>query len=144
MAILITGGAGYIGTHTCVELIHAGYELVVVDNFANSKPQALERVSEITGRPVKVYRLDLRDQAGLENVFRENTIEAVIHFAGLKLSENRSSSRCCTTTQILCVRSCSVKSCRSLTSIDSFSVHLPPCTGCRSRYRLTRMLRYKR
>ena len=84
MAILITGGAGYIGSHTCVELLYKGYEIVVVDNFSNSKPEALKRVQEITGRNFKTYPIDLIDQESLEKVFEENEIEAVIHFAGLK------------------------------------------------------------
>jgi len=84
MAILVTGGAGYIGSHTCVELLNAGYDVVVVDNLANSKLESLSRVKEITGREPKFYQEDLLNKAGLETIFSENTIEAVIHFAGLK------------------------------------------------------------
>ncbi|MBS4179151.1 UDP-glucose 4-epimerase GalE [Lederbergia citrea] len=84
MAILITGGAGYIGSHTCIELLNAGHEIVVADNYINSKPESLRRVNEITGKTFKVYRVDLMDELDLEKVFIENTIEAVIHFAGLK------------------------------------------------------------
>lgn len=84
MAILITGGAGYIGSHTCVELLNAGYDIVVLDNFSNSKPEAVKRVSEITGRQFKTYRADLLDKQALEDVFACNDIEEVIHFAGLK------------------------------------------------------------
>lgn len=84
LAILVTGGAGYIGSHTCVELLNANFEIVVVDNFDNSKPEALKRVQELTGKSVKFYEVDLLDREGLEKVFSENTIEAVIHFAGLK------------------------------------------------------------
>ncbi|MFC3884787.1 UDP-glucose 4-epimerase GalE [Bacillus songklensis] len=84
MKILVTGGAGYIGTHTCVELLNAGYEIVVVDNFSNSKPEALKRVSEITGKDFPVYEADLLDKDALSTIFSENEIEAVIHFAGLK------------------------------------------------------------
>ena len=84
MKILVTGGAGYIGSHTCVELLNKGYEIVVVDNFSNSKPEALKRVHEITGKSFKSYPIDLMDQENLEKVFEENEIEAVIHFAGLK------------------------------------------------------------
>ena len=80
----MTGGAGYIGTHTCVELLNAGYEIVVVDNFSNSKPEALNRVREITGKDFPFYEVDLLDKAGLNSIFIENKIEAVIHFAGLK------------------------------------------------------------
>lgn len=84
LAILVTGGAGYIGSHACVELLHAGHEIVVVDNFINSKPESLNRVSFITGKSFKTYHVDLLDEENLEKVFLENTIEAVIHFAGLK------------------------------------------------------------
>lgn len=84
MAILITGGAGYIGSHTCVELLNAGYEIIVLDNFINSKPEAIKRITEITGCTFKFYYNDLLDKNSLEEIFLENNIEAVIHFAGLK------------------------------------------------------------
>ncbi|MBW7458191.1 SDR family NAD(P)-dependent oxidoreductase, partial [Paenibacillus sepulcri] len=84
MAILVTGGAGYIGTHTCVELLEAGYDIIVVDNFANSSPEALNRVKEITGKSFRFYQLDVRDRSALEAVFARNQIDAAIHFAGLK------------------------------------------------------------
>ncbi|MBT2758415.1 UDP-glucose 4-epimerase GalE [Mesobacillus foraminis] len=84
MAILVTGGAGYIGSHTCVELLNEGQEIIVVDNFSNSKPEALKRISEITGRQFKFYELDLLNEVQLEKVFMENEIDAAIHFAGLK------------------------------------------------------------
>jgi UDP-glucose 4-epimerase len=83
--ILVTGGAGYIGTHTCVELLAAGYDVVVVDNFCNSKAEALRRVEEIAGRPLAAfYRVDIRDRAALREIFGAHDIAAVIHFAGLK------------------------------------------------------------
>lgn len=84
MQILVTGGAGYIGSHTCVELLNSGYEVVVVDNFSNSKPESLRRVVEITGKEFKIYEADLLNENLLEEIFVENNIEAVIHFAGLK------------------------------------------------------------
>jgi UDP-galactose 4-epimerase (EC 5.1.3.2) len=84
MRILVTGGAGYIGSHTCVELLNAGYEVMVVDNLSNSKFEALNRVKEITGKDFKFYQVDLLDKDRLETVFSENAIDAVIHFAGLK------------------------------------------------------------
>ena len=84
MAILITGGAGYIGSHTMVELLNAGKEVVCVDNFSNSKPVSLERVKKITGKDFKSYEVDLLDREGLEKVFMENDIDSCIHFAGLK------------------------------------------------------------
>lgn len=84
MEILVTGGAGYIGSHTCVELLNAGYEIVVVDNFSNSKPEALDRVREITGREFCVYNKDILDVDAMNQIFSEHDIKAVIHFAGLK------------------------------------------------------------
>ncbi len=84
MAILVTGGAGYIGSHTCVELLNIGKEIVIVDNFLNSKPEALERIKKITGKNFKFYEVDLLDKENLNKVFDENKIECVIHFAGLK------------------------------------------------------------
>ena len=84
MAILVTGGAGYIGSHTCVELLNAGYEIVVVDNLSNSKLESLNRVREITGKDFTFYKVDLLDNDALKKIFIENEIEAVIHFAGLK------------------------------------------------------------
>jgi UDP-glucose 4-epimerase len=84
MAILITGGSGYIGSHTCVELLNEGYEIIIVDNFLNSKPDVINRIKEISGKSFKFYKVDLLDRFGLEDVFANNDIEAVIHFAGLK------------------------------------------------------------
>lgn len=84
MKILTTGGAGYIGSHTCVELLQAGYEVAVVDNLSNSKEESLRRVERITGRPLSFYRVDLLDKPALTAVFRNHSFDAVIHFAGLK------------------------------------------------------------
>ena len=84
MEILVTGGAGYIGSHTCVELLNSGYEVIVVDNFSNSKPESLKRVQKITGKHLKFYEVDILEKVALEKVFSENNIEAVIHFAGFK------------------------------------------------------------
>lgn len=84
MAILVTGGAGYIGSHTCVEMLNAGYEVVVIDNLDNSSSESLKRVEKITGKTVKFYKEDVRDKEALRKIFKENKIEAVIHFAGLK------------------------------------------------------------
>ena len=82
--ILVTGGAGYIGSHTCVELLAAGHNLVVIDNFSNSKPAVLARVEQISGRQVPFMEVDIRDRGALRDVFRQHAIDAVIHFAGLK------------------------------------------------------------
>ena len=84
MSILVTGGAGYIGTHTCVELLNAGYEIVVVDNYYNSKPEALKRVREITGKDFPAYDVDCCDEKALDEVFAKHDIDAIIHFAGYK------------------------------------------------------------
>ena len=84
MNILVTGGAGYIGSHTLVALLEAGHHAVVVDNYANSKPEALDRVRQITGLTFAQYEMDVRDAAGLRRVFSEHEIDAAIHFAGLK------------------------------------------------------------
>lgn len=84
MSILVTGGAGYIGSHTCVELLNAGYEVVIVDNLSNSKEEVVHRIEEISGKKCKFYKADLLDKCALELIFDENSIEAVIHFAGLK------------------------------------------------------------
>ncbi|WP_024861955.1 UDP-glucose 4-epimerase GalE [Ruminococcus flavefaciens] len=83
-AILLAGGAGYIGSHTAVELLNAGYDVVVADNYSNSSPESIKRVEKITGKSVKLYELDIKDNAKLAEVFKENRIDAVIHFAGLK------------------------------------------------------------
>ena len=84
MNVLVTGGAGYIGSHTCVELLDAGYRLVVIDNLSNSKREALRRVEAITGKHLTFYRADLRDQSALATIFAQEGIDSVIHFAGLK------------------------------------------------------------
>ena len=84
MNILVTGGAGYIGSHTCVELLNAGHEVVVVDNLHNSKEEALRRVQEITGKPLTFHKVDLLDYEALLDVFRQHKFDAVIHFAALK------------------------------------------------------------
>ena len=82
--ILVTGGAGFIGSHTCVELLNAGHEIVILDNFSNSKPEALNRIRKITGKDFKFYEADLLNLSDVEKAFKENDISAVIHFAGLK------------------------------------------------------------
>ena len=82
--ILVTGGAGYIGSHACVELLEAGYDVVVVDNLSNSKSDSLSRVEEMTGKQIQFHLADLRDAAATDLVFRQEQIDAVMHFAGLK------------------------------------------------------------
>ncbi len=84
MAILLPGGAGYIGSHTAVELLNSGKEIVIIDNFSNSKPEVLDKIKIITGKDFKFYEMDYRDKDALDKVFSENDIEAVINFAGYK------------------------------------------------------------
>ena len=84
MTVLVTGGAGYIGSHTLVELLNAGHEVVVIDNLVNSKTESLNRVEKITGKKVKFYKGDIRDKVILDKIFIENKIDSVINFAGLK------------------------------------------------------------
>jgi UDP-glucose 4-epimerase len=82
--ILVTGGAGFIGSHTSVELLDAGYDIAIIDNFSNSKPEMIDKIAEITGKDFKFYEADLLDRPAVEKIFEENKIDAVIHFAGLK------------------------------------------------------------
>jgi len=82
--ILLAGGAGYIGSHTAVELLNSGYEVIVADNYTNSSPEAIRRVEMLTNKSVKLYQADVRDKNSLSEIFSDNTIDAVIHFAGLK------------------------------------------------------------
>lgn len=84
MRILVAGGAGYIGSHTCLVLLEAGHEVVVADNLCNSKEESLRRVQELTGKPITFYKVDVTDEAAVENIFAEQQIDGVIHFAGLK------------------------------------------------------------
>lgn len=84
MAVLLTGGAGYIGSHTAVELLNAGYDVIIADNYANSSPAVAERIGEITGKRVKCCAIDVSERDALQQVFQENAIDSVIHFAGLK------------------------------------------------------------
>lgn len=84
MSILVTGGAGYIGSHTCVELLKAGYEVIVADNLCNSKEEALKRIERITGKKVTFYKADICDKGAMDAIFEKESIDSVIHFAGLK------------------------------------------------------------
>ena len=84
MSVLVTGGAGYIGSHTTIELVEAGYEVIIVDDFSNSNPVVIERIEELLGKKVKLYEIDISDKEKLEVVFKENKIDSVIHFAAYK------------------------------------------------------------
>ena len=84
MTVFVTGGAGYIGSHTCVELLEQGMEVVVADNLVNSSAKALKRVEQITGKTLTYYQADIRDQAALDRIFEAHSIDCVMHFAGLK------------------------------------------------------------
>lgn len=82
--VLVTGGAGFIGSHTSIELLNAGYDIIILDNFVNSKPESLKRIKELAGKDFKFYQANIRDEEALTKIFAENKIDAVIHFAGLK------------------------------------------------------------
>lgn len=84
MSVLVTGGAGFIGSHTCVELLEAGYDVIVIDNLSNSSEEALKRVSRISGKKIKFYCIDLLEEEKVEEIFKNNSIDSVIHFAGFK------------------------------------------------------------
>ena len=84
MRILVTGGAGYIGSHTCVELLEAGYDVTVVDNLCNASRKAVDRIKQITGKDLIFYEMDINDEQGMQRVFEQEKIDCVIHFAGLK------------------------------------------------------------
>ena len=84
MAILVPGGAGYIGSHTVVELLNNGYEVIIADNYSNSSPIAIERIKEITGKDVVAYDVDILDKDGLNDIFEKHNVEAVLHFAAYK------------------------------------------------------------
>ena len=84
MKVLVTGGTGYIGSHICVELLQVGHEVVVIDDFSNSKPEVLGYIKDITGKEVKFYEFNILDEAKTEEVFKENNIDAVIHCAAFK------------------------------------------------------------
>jgi UDP-glucose 4-epimerase len=103
MKILITGGAGYIGSHTCVELLNSDFELIVFDNLSNSKLEALDRVERITGKTLDFVEGDVRDREQLRSLFKQYNIDSVIHFAGLKA--NRPRFLCITMMSMLAVLS---------------------------------------
>ena len=84
MTIIVTGGAGFIGSHTCVELLNAGYDVVIADNLYNASEKAVDRVKQITGKDLKFYKADIRDKEAMNEIFEKEEIESVIHFAGLK------------------------------------------------------------
>ena len=84
MTILVTGGTGYIGSHTCVELINAGYDVVIIDNLSNSKKEVVSYIEKITNKKIKFYENDVCDKEALKVIFKENKIDAIIHFAGFK------------------------------------------------------------
>ena len=84
MKVLLTGGAGYIGSHTCVELLENGYDVVIADNFDNSCEKVVDRIKQITGKDVPVYNIDVADKDALRKLFEECDIDSVIHFAGFK------------------------------------------------------------
>ena len=89
MKILVTGGAGYIGSHTCVELLNAGYEVVILDNLYNASEKAVDRIKEITGKDLTFYKADILDKEAMDKIFADEKPDCVIHFAGLKQLVNQ-------------------------------------------------------
>ena len=133
MAVLVTGGAGYIGSHTCVELLNAGYEVVVVDNLYNSSEKALERVEQITGKKVTFYQADLLDQEAIKKIFDQESIDSVIHFAGLKAVGESVHKPLEYYHNNLTGHSFSATRCVATASKTSYSVPLPLSTVIRQR-----------
>jgi len=82
--ILVTGGAGYIGSHTCISLLNEGHSVIIADNFVNSKPETIQKIMDISSEEIIVYEVDITDEEAVDNMFRDNNIDGVIHFAGLK------------------------------------------------------------
>ena len=99
MKILLTGGAGFIGSHTCVELCDAGYEPVIVDNYINSSPESIRRIEQIVGHPVSHYEADVSDRAAMARIFDENSFDCVIHFATFPFF---ALPFCCSVTLLIC------------------------------------------
>jgi UDP-glucose 4-epimerase len=133
--ILVTGGAGYIGSHTCVELLNEGHDLVVVDNLVNSSVESLKRVRDITGRDFEFVKLDVCDKNALNEVFDNYKIDAVIHFAGLKAVGESVAMPLDTIGIILTVLWYYVRLWPRIMSIDWFSVRRRLYTVCRKQYR---------
>ena len=100
MNILVTGGAGYIGSHTCLELLRRGHQVIVADNLVNAQAEAVERVKELAGSDFPFYPIDIRDEAALEGIFDQHSIDCVIISPGSRQSENLSASRCAIMTTI--------------------------------------------
>ena len=141
MRILLAGGAGYIGSHTAVELLNAGYDVIIADNYCNSSPEAVRRIEEVTGKKVPAYKVDVRIKKDLLEVFGKHSIDCVIHFAGLKAVgesvrkpiEYYRNNIDTTLTLLECMKACGVhKSC---------SLPRPPCMARRTRIRTSRPCR---
>lgn len=131
MKTLLTGGAGYIGSHTAIELLGQGHEVVIFDNFSNSHPEAIRRVEQITGRTIAVINGDVRDQAALEQALREHDIDSVVHFAGKRPWANPPHTRSTTTTTTStepwsCCARCTIWQYTSLSSGSSATVYGTP------------------
>ena len=142
MNILVTGGAGYIGSHTCVQLLNAGYEVTVLDNLYNSCEEALNRIRTITGREIQFYKEDLLNYDGVERIFQAQHFDAVIHFAGLKaVGESVSIPPGVTTTTTLPAR-CTCASLWRNTAVKSWcSAPAQPFTAIRLPFQLQRISR---
>ncbi len=124
--VLVTGGTGYIGSHTCVELLNNGYDIIIVDNFCNSNPNVAGRIEQIAGKKVKLYKCDLcYDVEKLDEIFKENKIDAVMHFAGLKsVSESIKFPILKTMFSVLLTYA---KPCKSIMLKKLYSAHLLQC-----------------
>ena len=138
--ILVTGGAGYIGSHACVALLSAGEQIVVFDNFCNSSPEALDRVQRICGKPLAVVEGDIRDQDALESVMVQYGCTAVMHFAGLKSVQDSVAQPLEYYDQNV-VGSQRLLRAMSKTGVKSYSAHRPPCTACRISCPVPRIIR---
>lgn len=138
MTILVTGGAGYIGSHTCVQLIEAGYDVVIVDNFANSHPESLHRIEKITGRAPRREAGDIRDRIFLEQVIRQNKCTAVIHFAASRRLVNRLRSPYFIMTAMSWVPYACCRLWKQLVSRHWCSVRRQRYTAIRKGYRLSK------
>ena len=141
--VMVTGGAGYIGSHTCVELLQAGYKVVVVDNLGNSKQEALNRVQAITGKLLTFYQADIRDKQALTDIFGQEAISTVIHFAGLKAVGESCEQPLRITTITFTVRSSCSRRCGKPMSNNWFLAHRRPFMANPRKSNIPRICRWR-